>query len=373
MSDPARRPHELEAIELLSTLVGPPVGDEVWIGDDCAVLGPASARVLFATDLAAENVHFDRRHGTLADAGWRVLVQNLSDIAAMGGRPRAAVVAVAGAGFDELAAIYEGLLEASRRFDCPVVGGDLSDAAVLNIAVAILGETAGSAPVLRRGAAPGETIYVTGPLGGAAAGLRELRADPSAVSPCVTAFLRPQPRLAEGAAAAAAGAAAMIDISDGLGIDLWRLAAASGVGVELDDLPVAPGATRDEALGGGRTTSSSSPWPIPGGSSRSSPRGGCGHRSAWGRRRRSGRPSASAARTWRWPVSSTGSGEARGPRAEFAAGRLAGKSGAPAAGRLDDAPGADARGADVEVTRRTFDEDAHPLDIGVPTALGPAV
>ena len=134
--------------------------------------------VLFATDLAAEGVHFDRRQGTLADVGWRVLVQNLSDIAAMAGRPRAAVVAVAGAEIDELAEIYKGLLEASRRFRCPVVGGDLSDATVLNLSVAILGEVVGTAPVLRRGARPGETIHVTGPLGAASAGLRELRANP---------------------------------------------------------------------------------------------------------------------------------------------------------------------------------------------------
>jgi thiamine-monophosphate kinase len=251
VSAAARRSHELEAIELLTRLVGPAPGDEVWIGDDAAVLGPVSGRVLLATDLAAEGVHFDRRFGTLADLGWRVLVQNLSDIAAMGGRPRAAVVALAGAELTELAEIYAGLLEASRRFACPVVGGDLSDAACLNISVAMLGEATTVAPVLRRGAKPEETIYVTGPLGAAAAGLRALRADPSASSPCVSAFLRPEPRLAEGAAAAGAGASAMIDVSDGFGIDLRRLADASGVGVLLDELPVAPGASDDEALGGG--------------------------------------------------------------------------------------------------------------------------
>jgi len=251
VTDAASRPRELEAIELLTRLVGPPVGDEVWIGDDAAVLHRPGGRLLFATDLAAEGVHFDRRFGTLADLGWRVLVQNLSDIAAMGGRPRAAVAAVAGAELDELVEIYEGLLEASRRFRCPVVGGDLSDAAALNIAVAILGETGPAAPVLRRGGKPGETLFVTGALGAASAGLRELRADPSASSPCVGAFLRPEPRLAEGVAAADAGASAMIDVSDGFGIDLRRLADASGIGVLLDELPVAPGASFDEALGGG--------------------------------------------------------------------------------------------------------------------------
>ena len=169
----------------------------------------------------------------------------------MGGSPIAAVVAVAGAKTPEFTSIYEGLLSASRSFGCAVVGGDVSDGSSLVVSIAILGEPSGRGPVLRSGAQVGDRIYVTGELEGAAAGLRLLRADPSASGELVDAFLRPAPRLVEGLAACAGGASAMIDVSDGLGIDLHRLADASGVGFELDVLPVVAGATEEEAISGG--------------------------------------------------------------------------------------------------------------------------
>jgi len=140
-------------------------------------------------------------------------------------------------------------LAASRTYRVPVVGGDLSAGDELVISVAVLGRS--SAPVLRSGARPGDHLFVTGPLGRSAAGLRELRADPSATGACAAAHRRPAARLSEGDAARRGGATAMIDLSDGLGIDLDRLASASGVGVDLTALPVATGATAEEALAGG--------------------------------------------------------------------------------------------------------------------------
>jgi thiamine-monophosphate kinase len=232
-------------------LPGAPAG-EVFFGDDAAVLArPGGSPLLLATDCVVEGVHFDRRWSSLADVGWKVLSANVSDVAAMGGDAVAAVVAVAGAGTGELEQLYEGLGEASAHYGCPVVGGDLSAGAELVVSVAILGTSPLHAPVLRSGARPGDALFVTGALGRSAAGLRLLRNDPARSGELEAAHRRPVARLAEGRVAAAAGATAMIDVSDGLGLDLDRLAIASGVGLSIERVPVASGATLDEALGGG--------------------------------------------------------------------------------------------------------------------------
>jgi thiamine-monophosphate kinase len=242
---------ELAATEHLAALLGSPPRGEVWVGDDAAVLSGREGPLLFATDLLVEGVHFERALSSCADVGWKALASNLSDLAAMGGRPLAAVVALAGASQPDLDSLYEGLLEASRAYSCPLVGGDLSDSPVLVVSIAVLGTTDGRPPVLRSGARPGERLFVTGTLGAAAAGLRLLRVDPAATGELVGAHRRPRPRLGEGIAAASLGASAMIDLSDGLGLDLARLAAASSVGVALEGLPACAGATEEEALGGG--------------------------------------------------------------------------------------------------------------------------
>jgi thiamine-monophosphate kinase len=247
---------------------------EMWIGDDAAVLRtPEAPWLLLAVDAVVAGVHADLGLTTLTDLGWKALVSNLSDIAAMGGQPGHALVTVAGPRETDLDALYEGIGAAAARYRCPVVGGDLTNAPTLVVSVAITG-TCLLAPVLRRGARPGDGIWVTGPLGASAAGLRLLQhgrvhgdgrdrhgdgrdrahgdgLDPGPAALLRAAHARPVPRLEEGAAAAAAGATAMIDVSDGLAADLGHIADASGVGFDLDDVPVASGATRAEALGGG--------------------------------------------------------------------------------------------------------------------------
>jgi thiamine-monophosphate kinase len=178
-----------------------------------------------------------------------------------------------GSGQGDLAlAVMAGVAEASTAGGCPVVGGDVSEAGELAVAVTVLGttETGGPPPVGRAGARPGDVVLVTGPCGASAAGLRGLRARGGAAAEeeeeeegegegeaedddghLAEAHRRPVARLREGALARVAGARAMIDVSDGLALDLHRLADASGVGFRLESVPVAPGATEDEALGGG--------------------------------------------------------------------------------------------------------------------------
>ncbi len=245
---------EAAALEALGAALPAPSAGEVWFGDDAAVLAGEAGPLLLATDLLAEGVHFDRQWSSLADVGWKALATNVSDMAAMGGRPRRAVVAVAGLFGRDLDELYHGLIEAADAFSCPVVGGDLSAAASgggIVVSIAVLGSTEGRPAVLRGGARAGDRLYLTGPLGASAAGLRMLREGGEVEANCVLAHRRPVPRLAEGVIAARCGASAMIDISDGLGIDLDRLARASKLGAVLESIPVAPGATSDEALGGG--------------------------------------------------------------------------------------------------------------------------
>lgn len=234
---------ELQAIEALVARLPPaPVG-ETWIGDDAAVLRPPLGHLLLAADTMVDGVHADLHVTTVADLGWKALVRNVSDIAAMGGRPLHAVVTVTvpPGGGRLLHDLYDGLGDASAAYGCPVVGGDLTSGPVLVVTVAITGTVDGD-PVLRSGARPGDTVFVTGPLGGAVADLRAGTAGRTA---------RPRARVEEGTAARLAGATAMIDLSDGLALDLRRVAAASGVGVVVEDVPVAEGATIEDAMTGG--------------------------------------------------------------------------------------------------------------------------
>lgn len=204
-------------------------GVVVGIGDDCAVLRtPAGDDLLVTTDLLVEGRHF-RADAAPEDVGWKALAVSVSDVAAMGGRPLHAVLAVAlrpdrsGEFADRLAA---GVLDCARRHGCALVGGDTNstDGPVV-VCVTLTGTVPRGAAVLRSGARAGDAIFVTGALGGSLAGRH----------------LRPVPRVAEAAALVAGGEVrSMIDVSDGLSSDLGHLLDESGVAAEVwaDRIPV---------------------------------------------------------------------------------------------------------------------------------------
>lgn len=210
------------------------------IGDDCAILRPRRGEdLLITTDFLIEGVHFRRPRSSSYLAGWRALARGLSDIAAMGGRARFALLSLAlppWAGRAWVRGFYQGLQDLGRQFGVRIIGGDLTRAATLAADIVAVGAVPSGRALRRAGARPGDLIFVSGPLGrAAAAGYRDL----------------PVPRLAL-AAKLLGKATACIDLSDGLAIDLHRLCRDSGVAAALDGiLPSAPGATLDQALGGG--------------------------------------------------------------------------------------------------------------------------
>ncbi|MBA2272706.1 MAG: thiamine-phosphate kinase [Actinobacteria bacterium] len=239
---------EFGLIERFAARIGASPKGETWAGDDAAVLRSPGSTLLYTTDLLVEAVDFDMGYASGADIGWKALAVNVSDVAAMGGRPHHAVVGL-GLGDDCLVetadGILDGLLAAASRWDVQLVGGDISRASALVLYVALIG-VAEAEPVRRSGARPGDAICVTGALGGAAGGLALLRGDAaveaSARRRLVARQLRPEARLEEGRRLAALGATAMIDVSDGLIGDLLHLLDASETGcvVVPEEVPVDP-------------------------------------------------------------------------------------------------------------------------------------
>ncbi|MGJ9411221.1 thiamine-phosphate kinase [Aeromicrobium sp. CF4.19] len=204
-------------------------------GDDAAHLDTRTGHVLVSTDLLVEHRHFRRDWATAEQVGRRAAASNLSDINAMGGVATALTVGLAlpadlpTAWVVDLARGFE--LECSK-VGAHVIGGDMTAADAIVVAVTALGES--SSPITRGGAAPGDTVALAGRLGWSAAGLAALSRGFRSPRSVVDAHLVPDPPYAAGPAAAAAGATAMIDVSDGLLADLGHLAVASGVDIELD-------------------------------------------------------------------------------------------------------------------------------------------
>jgi thiamine-monophosphate kinase len=212
------------------------------IGDDCAVLRPTDGHdLLVTTDTQEEGVHFRRDWSTPEDIGWRCLAVNVSDIAAMGGVPLGAVVALSlpetlAVAFVE--ALYDGMNDLAEAYDCPIIGGNISKSAErLSVTITVLGSTPQGTAAFRASARAGDAIWATGDLGGAKAGLEAL-IHPQAVAGLPTdavlsRYRRPLPRLQEALYLCQHGVHSLIDLSDGLSSDLAHICEASGVGAQL--------------------------------------------------------------------------------------------------------------------------------------------
>ncbi len=264
----------------------------IGIGDDGAVVAPTrNALTVLTTDAQVEGVHFERRFSAPDDIGYRALAVNLSDLAAMGAEPRWALLSLALPDYLEIAeldGIVDGLAALGAAYKVVVIGGNLTRSpGPVIVDVTAMGEARPRRVLTRSGGRPGDELYVSGTIGGAAAGLEMLRKTaglmpgaPSTSDPleaahtrrvdrgpgfsladqtCIHRYLRPEPRVRLGIAVAQARAArAAMDLSDGLADAAQQVAEASGCGLELDAeaLPIEPGA-RDWWNANGRDATTS--------------------------------------------------------------------------------------------------------------------
>ena len=270
------RSGELEFLRGIRARAGGGAGSGVrlGIGDDCALLRVgAGEEVAVTTDLSIDGRHFRLDWHAPEAVGHRALARGLSDLAAMGARPLAAFLSLglpAGlaqarrGGRSWADKFYDGLLALATEHKTALAGGDLAESPVALADIVLVGAAPRGRALLRSGARAGDAIYATGTLGGSAAGLRGLPKLSAArrrrltgrdkCDAALAAHLFPQPRLAPGMWLQRRRAAtAAIDISDGLSTDLMHLCEESGLGAEVDAraLPIAPGASIEDALHGG--------------------------------------------------------------------------------------------------------------------------
>ena len=238
----------------------PPAAVQVGIGDDAAVVAPErGAFQILTIDALVEGIHFDRRISSLADVGYKALAVNASDVAAMGGAPQLALLSLmlpASTSVADVDALLDGVVEMANDGRIAVVGGNITKSpGPLVVDVAVTGAVRPRTVLTRGGGRPGDVLYVTGTIGGGAAGLDCLRElhdrGPSglpadeALARCVQRYRRPTPRLRIGALLGRTRAAtACIDLSDGLADGVWQIAEASGTGARIDAaaLPLDAGA-----------------------------------------------------------------------------------------------------------------------------------